>query len=124
MKIEASVDVGTNIAKLIEQLAHQLGTTADKVYPWYVKQQVIEGITSLTILVTLSLIFIPMFIWGYRKSLGDDDYVALTCMAGVVMFVVFLVVIFCGPGIASQIYNPDYHAIQALMRDAGKLIGK
>ena len=41
-----SVDLGDNLTNLIEQLAIQIGTTADKIFPWYVQQQVIEGWTK------------------------------------------------------------------------------
>jgi len=50
MEANVSVDVGQNITGLLEKLAVQMGTTVDKVFPWYVNQAYIEGCTTILLM--------------------------------------------------------------------------
>lgn len=41
--MNTQIDVGKDIADLLEKLAQQIGTTVDKVFPWLITQAQIEG---------------------------------------------------------------------------------
>ena len=43
MDANVSIDLGKNMTMLVQQLASQIGVMADKVFPWYIKQSVLEG---------------------------------------------------------------------------------
>jgi len=63
--MEGKIDVGHNIVNLVTGLANQIGTTADKVFPWYVQQQYIEGVFFVTILALIFFVsvFSCLFSW-------------------------------------------------------------
>jgi hypothetical protein len=66
-----ALDVGENITMLIEKLAAQIGTTVDQIFPWYVKQQVVEGYTAVAIVLgflALSAILIMVGIGLFARS--------------------------------------------------------
>ena len=76
MDVNAKVDIGQNLTSLLERLAQQIGTTADKVFPWYVQQAYIEGVTTLVAvavlliasIVTLS-ISLPLILLALNEGL-------------------------------------------------------
>lgn len=124
--VKASVDVGDNIINLIRQLAEQIGTTTDKVFPWYVKQQVIEG---WAFFVTCGLSFVVGVIlvaltwkkcdWVYSKGLIPF------CIIGIIFSLVALVISFLlGGDFAAKILNPEFYALKSMVSDMSKLLHK
>lgn len=74
MDINASVDIGKNLTGLIEKLAAQIGTTADKVYPWYVQQAYLEGVTTLVTIAIVIPILSITFALAVRSKLWSGQY--------------------------------------------------
>lgn len=126
MAVKASIDVGENITQLVEGLARQIGTTADMVFPWYVRQQVIEGYVFFTIISIIGLIALSVFLRSMRKadfSTGDwntHNYVLGT--SGGVLVIWFIVLSGESANSLSKIINPNYHALQAMIADMAKLV--
>ena len=121
--VKASLDVGENITALLEKLAHQIGTTADQVFPWYVKQSVLEGWlfwASISAAVIIGLtIFIPSFKRAdFRKG---NKYAVTTIIGGFVLILTIITFFLGGSQAITHISNPNYHALGAIVADLSKL---
>ena len=124
--MNVSVDVGSNITSLIERLAAQIGTTADKVFPWYVQQSYIEGMTGLIAgFVGLFLALLAIGV-GFRKADFDNGnrYAVISIAGATLLFMVSLVGLMSGPDAVTKVMNPNYHAMKMMTRDIGKMVGK
>lgn len=127
MDVNAKIDVGDNITVLLEKLAAQIGTTADKVFPWYVKQQVLEGYIWMSL--SLSALFLGAILaiasWGKADFDGPGNRYSMLAGFGVVLFVFgFIFSVFGAQGAITQIINPNYYALKSMTSDMAKLIGK
>ena len=126
MKVE--LDVGQNITSLLERLAAQVGTTADKVFPWYVQQAHNEGVTSLiaisVILLLLLTVFLVSLIVMLRKSDIAEPVIAICGISGIALLIVGAIGIAEGVEAARKIMNPNYYAMTMMTRDIGRLAGK
>ena len=134
MDVNAKIDVGDNITVLLEKLAAQIGTTADKVFPWYVKQQVLEGHIWMSL--SLSALFLGAILaiasWGKADFDGPGNRYFMLAGFGVVLFVFgfifsvfgFIFSVFGAQGAITQIINPNYYALKSMTSDMAKLIGK
>lgn len=127
MKVEASVDIGNNLTSLLERLAQQIGTTADKVFPWYVHQAYLEGVTTLAVIGIFLLIAVPVFIVSVRKYDPDGrdmNGAWVACViSGFCLAFTLLIGGIEGADAARKIMNPNYYAMQMFMRDIGRLSG-
>lgn len=124
MDVNASVDIGTNITGLLEKLAVQLGTTADKVFPWYAQQQVIEGYTNLiSILFFIILgLFFAITCW-FKADFENGNRYTPFCTGGI--FISFTsLIIFAGYSseILNKIYNPNIFALKSIIHDLSGLL--
>ena len=122
-EIKASVDVGDGVSTLLTKLAEKIGTSVDQVFPWYVNQQVIEGWTYLAVISVAILLLLSVVIYCYKKADFDNEN-ASVILFGVSSIFFFLVVFGCAfgvSGIVSKILNPEYHAVQQLLKDVGCL---
>lgn len=122
----AAIDVGPNLTELLQQLATQIGVTADKVFPWYIKQQVIDGWTTGAALL-MALFIAAAFTLLLKKHTSAEDrvygsglYPITTCFI-FITFIILLVGMYSAPSVATKIMNPEYHATQALVSDLAKL---
>lgn len=123
--MKASIDLGENVTNLLEKLAVQIGTTTDKVFPWYVKQQVIEGWCWLTISGGVFLVGLIIALSCIRPSLNKKDpepYITVIIIAAMASVVGLLFFLFGMGGAVTQITNPEYHALRALTSDLSKLV--
>lgn len=126
MDIKASVDIGDNITGLLEKLAAQIGTTADKVFPWYVQQAQLEGITCLAALGLFGLVALIIFLLNIRKAdleNGNRYAAGVVISAGLGFFVVFGFSVEGVDGVR-KILNPNYYAMKMMTRDVGRLTGR
>jgi len=112
-------DVGQVIDKVatyLDAIAQKLGVGVGKIWPWFVKQQYVEGARAALILA----IFLPSFIYVARKASGvdwDDP------SPSNVTYMILLVVLGCGAlfGVVDflcefpDIFNPEYWAFKALL---------
>ncbi len=128
--MEMKVDVGQNLTSMLERLAAQIGTTADKVFPWYVQQAQIEGAITVSlagIALMLSLVALAYgVIKGKWDSGGDPDNLAAvaTILGGILLVTSSLFSLLNVPGGVTKIYNPQFHAMQMMSRDIGRMVGK
>ena len=122
--VKTSVDVGDNAIKLLEKIAEQIGTTADKVFPWYVKQSILSGYLYLIAVGIAFLTGILLMFRFYGKAEWDNGnrYTVLSVIGIVVSIFAFLFGIFGLSGSISQIYNPEYHALHNLVSEMSKLV--
>ena len=128
MDVNAKVDIGQNLTSLLERLAQQIGTTVDKVYPWYVQQAYLEGLTTLIAIAVV----IPLLIVGgvacYKKS-GDNwnefnVFQPLSLALAVGAFVALLVAAREVPQSARMMLNPNFYAMKMLTTDIGRMQGR
>ena len=127
MDINASIDVGKNVAELLTRLASQIGVAADKVFPWYVQQQVIEGTTRLIVWAMIALVgvFLVGFLRNKKRGLGSYETptpAGVGFVAGVILLVMFSTYALAGAADdISRVLNPGYHAMQAITKDIARL---
>ena len=128
MDINATVDVGDNITSMLERLAGQLGTTADKVFPWYVEQSVLQGWTTLIAIGAALVVFSIVFAISFPKakfSYGQENKAMVVSIAsGIAMSISVLAVFMEGLDAVRQIKNPNYYAMKMLTQDIGRLVRK
>ena len=124
--VKASVDIGDNITILLEKIAKQIGTTADKVFPWYVKQQILTGYLFLIIDgIALLLGGCLMFsFYGKADWNNGNRYVIFTIVGAVILFSALVGVAAGASKAITQIYNPEFHALQTLVKDMSQLTGR
>ena len=124
--MDINVDVGLNITSMLERLAQQIGTTADKVFPWYVHQAYLEGITTLCALGVFWLLAITLICVGLRKADFDEGnrHAVITGIGCALAVFVLLPTSFDGTTAVRQILNPNYYAMKMLTSDIGKLTRK
>lgn len=124
--VKAGVDIGDNLTQLLEKLAHQIGTTADKVFPWYVQQQILSGIVGL--IWTAVIFAIGLFL--YRAAINKAEwsdynrYTFFSVVGVVIMSLAFICIMFNTEDSIKQIMNPNYYALKAMTNDMAKLLGK
>jgi len=108
------------VAEVLQSLATQLGTTVEKLWPYLVKQQVIEGWVHLSTIVSLYLVLLVVFL-SVRKQDGGFDgsepnrYGVTKIIICVCTAILTLVALCCASDIVSQILNPEYAALKDLM---------
>ena len=128
MDIKASVDVGDNITKLIQQFASGIGTTADKIYPYYVKQAYFNGLASLvsfTLFITACSI---LALYNFKRVKDWDNeadhhnvIAVIAAVAGGIAVIIFAGDFNC---IVTSIANPEYKGTHMLIEDVSRLIPK
>lgn len=144
MDVKATVDVGQNtkdlleqgggaVTRIIEELAKSLGMTIDKIFPYYVKQAVIEGYVGLIAwagfqIVSLIIAGVALKLYFVFDEKSRDDArvgAATTCVISLIIFAIALIIgaVHISTWV-SMIKNPEYAAIHQLINDAGKLLGK
>lgn len=138
MNINVSADVGQNLTGLVQKLAEQIGVTADKVFPWYIKQSGIEGrgffVSCGLALAVALLLLVPGLILTIRgdpsSATRHYNYIHTPVVIGVlasILGAIFLLIgviaaILESPAAYAKIKNPEYYATRAFLQDVGNLI--
>jgi hypothetical protein len=133
-----SFDVGNNVANMLREVAHQLGITVDKIYPYFVYQQFVSGIIGvvsflITAILTLggTILVFKMFLKAKKDvddEVGDEDCGIIKMMAlgvfGVIMLVFFMITLsdFLDSHYIAMIFNPHYYAIKDMLLTSHQLI--
>lgn len=126
MDINAKIDVGNNVTALVEKLAGQIGTTADKVFPWYVQQAQVEGWTTIMALAVALVVFGFVFVilvWKADYEKGNAPAV-LSVISGIALAFTVAGVFFDGTEAVRKIQNPSYYAMTMMTRDIGRMVGR
>jgi hypothetical protein len=122
----ASVDIGKNLTHLMEKLAQQIGTTVDKIFPWYVKQEVVNAYTFLFISVTAVIISLFVFLYFKKKSVFCEEEwnmpATLTIISGCCFLTAILILVFNFQGAVTSIINPEYNSLHNIIADMTKLL--
>lgn len=125
--LKASVDIGNNLTQLLEKLAHQIGVTADKIFPWYVQQVQIEGWTSIALFVLFLSIGLVLILIGcaWGKFGEHDEAPNKAWVAGLIGAIMSAITLF---GMAidmkneiTKVMNPQYHAVKSITCDLARL---
>jgi hypothetical protein len=129
MDVNATIDVGKNLTSLVEKLAQHIGTTADKVFPWYVQQAHNEGVTTLVAIAVVVVIVGFIFLAGVLMWVRGEKDVSefggfVTGLSGLALCGVFLIGSIEGVEAARKIMNPNYYAMTAITRDIGRLTAR
>ena len=123
MKVDASIDVGDHLNNLIIQLAHQIGVAADKIFPWYVKQQLIEGCSNLGLGLALLVTGCVMVIVGLKKADWKDGngYIGVAGLGGIFLLMVLLGAATSLDTNLGRVFNPQYAATHQILIDISRL---
>lgn len=121
---KVELDIGKNMIDLMEKLANQIGTTLDKVYPWFVRQQIIEGLCWIVIPSLLIFLFLILLKKNFRKADWDDMNInALVSVLSITLILIFGILLLIKlPNFLPQILNPNYYAIQDMSTMIGRLV--
>jgi hypothetical protein len=124
MDVNATIDVGKNLTSLLERLAQQIGTTADKVFPWYVQQAQLEGVTALVAVCALLVISTAILAISLPIAVRDGNSVAapVAFVSGLVLLAVLGIGTFESVEAVRKISNPNYYAMKMLTQDIGRLV--
>lgn len=106
----------------LDKIAEKLGTTASNVWPWFVKQQIIDAIASAIFIVFslgcflftlrfMVLHFDPDEGYSINKK-GHDGLWVLLCLF---MFVIFVISVVHGFFNIPVIFNPEYAAVKDII---------
>ncbi|MFA5208235.1 MAG: hypothetical protein WC428_06360 [Candidatus Paceibacterota bacterium] len=121
--MKLSIDVGDNITRLLEKLAAQIGVTADKIFPWYVKQAIIEGYAGIIIWAVMTTIFTVLFGVLFKKSGGGrngESHLSVLLIVGIVLLLCIAYTPLLSAWI-SKILNPEYAATTRLLAQIARL---
>jgi predicted Co/Zn/Cd cation transporter (cation efflux family) len=130
MDAKLSVDVGANISSILAQLAAQIGVTADKVFPWYVKQQVISAGGTLAVHGLIMVLCLWAFFTAFRNPfMGDRNEnpsnAGLVMIVAVVISAINLFILcFTFPDILAKLLNPEHAAVSQILRDLRAIVTK
>jgi hypothetical protein len=135
-----SFDVGNNVTNMLRDVAHQLGIAVEKIYPYFVFQQVVVGIigvvTSIIMAVAIlggSIFLFKRYLKTRKENVYDDEYVDedtkyLKMMAygagSGILFAYFIltVVSFLHSHYIAMILNPQYYAIKDMLLTSHQLM--
>jgi hypothetical protein len=131
-----SFDVGNNVTNMLRDVAHQLGIAVEKIYPYFVFQQVVNGVVEIvTFLLSCALLLggaIFFFKLYSKESKGEYDedkdtrelkMIAFGFFSALLFFIfLFTVVNFQYSHYIGMILNPHYYAIKDMLLTSHQLI--
>jgi hypothetical protein len=101
------------------------GTAADKIFPWYVQQQIIEGWTYTVVTCVLAVAAVILLRHFKTANFDEGNGSAILAIIGAMLAgVVTLATAMTAPDTIGKIINPEYAAMRDLSRDVGRLVGK
>lgn len=105
----------TYIFETIEKIADKIGLTAKELWPYLVKQEIIQSILTLTILLIVGIIAIYVRKkYGTKFSEWDDANDVQKPFAIIPLIVCFIVMIAIAYNV-SILLNPEYYAFKDFM---------
>lgn len=109
----------------IDAVAEKLGVAAEHVYGIMVKQQFVEGITTITMIPLMLLIFGFVFykLITYTSKNWDDLYAddrevffgIMNIVVGIIFIITFIAFVVDVPGAIGRLVNPEYYAIKEIL---------
>ncbi|OGC77241.1 hypothetical protein A2619_04470 [candidate division WWE3 bacterium RIFOXYD1_FULL_39_9] len=113
------------VTNYLDKIAEKIGVTVEQVWPWLVKQQIVEAYSALILFgffIILTLITIAFLFIGDKYKLFDWDegnkyvyFFSILCIASLIGLI--------ASGIATisevpDLFNPEYQALKDLIRMA------
>jgi polyferredoxin len=136
-----SFDVGNNVTNMLRDVAHQLGIAVEKIYPYFVFQQVVNGVVEIvTFLLSCALLlggaifFFKLYSKESKGNSNEDEYyedkdtrelkmIAFGFFSALLFFIfLFTVVNFQYSHYIGMILNPHYYAIKDMLLTSHQLI--
>lgn len=120
------LELGERTISIFEKLANQIGTTVENVFPWYVKQQLLEGWLFLGIFLLIIIVCFIIISKTYSKATfsPEPDRYGIASIISIFCLIFILIVLLCiAPEVLTKIINPKLLALQEIIIDARKLIG-
>ena len=115
--------VAAEALELFRQLAEKMGTTVERLYPYFVRQAYFEALaTILGWLSACTVLFVAATVmhgWAKRKlaaSKDKDTYGPLICLGQLLRTLAILVAIATTFYWLPQLLNPDYWAVREILR--------
>jgi len=104
--------------KVIEQLAAQLGTTAEYLWSVLIKQAPISGAIDLMVIAVIAAAWVVLF---YRRApvikwIEDHDAAPPAFAALIGLLICTLIVFFSISNVITAFANPEYWAFQKVLR--------
>ncbi len=125
MGFQKQKTMSDNTAKLLEQLAQKLGTTAEYLWATLVKQAPIESAIGIFQIVVFTLLGFLLYRLNGRFSKENDrglSYYEENEPVAVIMVLAFIawlccsaILFFCLGDIVSGFFNPEYWALQQIL---------
>ena len=105
------------VAEVLKQLAQQLGTTVERLWPVLVEQQRIQGIIGVCMFAT-ALPTLGIVLYCLRRSpwVNEDGLPTLRAVGLISMVVTSLLFASILSQLITQIVNPEYWALRDLMK--------
>ena len=124
MKVDASIDIGKNLAVLLQKLAATIGTTVDKIFPWYVHQEISCAIITIISFVIAFLIGIALMVAVKNKTdWNEEKFTNVIFIFGASVAVIALCTgLIIIPMQITRLVNPEYYALLSLTADMAKFI--
>lgn len=104
----------------LETLTKQTGIIVKEIYPFYVKRQIVEGLTYTIIPAIGFLVFLVVFLYlGFRMDYSQDaDFMKIMIVLfGITTVIFFIVTIINLVLYLPKIFNPHMEAITRLRWD-------
>lgn len=108
---------------LLQELASQIGTTVDFIWPILVRQAYIEGIVGIILYIFLAVgifVYVKIMIVKVWHNIDTSDWYedekkAGIIILGVMLAVLFIIAILTFSFTISSLVNPEYHAIRTIL---------
>jgi hypothetical protein len=96
--------------ELLDAMANKLGVGVDHFWPLFVREQMVSSWLAIGASILIILISIVIFVIGIRTK---DDEAKVFCVIISILLNVPPIIIMCNN--LPVIFNPEYHALKALM---------
>lgn len=118
-------DIANKCLEMLKQLATQIGTTIDKLYPLFIKQAIVESWVHVIIYIALFLIIIALTIIAVKliKNCFDDDIEMFVILTE--FFLIIILIIYFFKTITTTVtgfVNPEYLALQNIIQQLSQFI--
>ena len=99
------------VLEKLDQLAQKMGTTAEQIWPWFVKQQYVE-ISVISIILAIYSTFTYIFFKKLRPLIkGNDERTINTVL--VILFLCIIVLIWSL--MFPMLFNPEFYAFKEIL---------
>ena len=121
------MDVSKELQEVLKVLADQFGTTVSHVWEILVKQQMVDSITTIAMIVAMAIICILSIIvlvrakkYSDEKNDYDSDSVIISRTIAIITgALLVLIVPFCLDNIVTGFVNPEYGALMDILGKLG-----